>query len=544
MQAQEAISDRAVVLAEARSRARRAAPRAQQRAVLAREVLAHERGDALAGGDERGLIEQPASIGIGGDGKAVPRGQCLVVAARLRAQITCRVQLLAGTLEAFGRLFLRQARALGGLLDGRDDAQHRGTRVFKVAIGRDVPDVFDERRVDGVSDDLIDLTWGPDERQSLLPIRVGVLPRGEPALGQGQLAVHVPQRRARHVGVLRVVRRHGRVRVRAGQQCVVVEHLLEVRHEPVTVDGVAMEAPADLVADAAVGHAVEREARHVLPVAAASAIVTAEQEWEDRTRRELRRTAEATVHLIEHRRELGDRAVDHLATRGVVVLGLLAGVAVVRRLQRRRDALGLRLDVTTTLAIRLADGVHHLLEARHPGPVLRRKVRAAVEGPAVGGEPHRHRPAAVAGQADDGLHVERVHVGALLAIHLHVDEQAIHHRRRLDVLERLVRHHVTPVARRVADAQQDGHIALGRLGERGLTPGLPINRIVRMLEQIRGGLVGEAIGHTDNFAVPGESVRRDVDTDHHARGLQPLIQCDHRDGLRQEQCSGEVNRVE
>ena len=53
------------------------------------------------------------------------------------------------------------------------------------------------------------------------------------------------------------------VQVRAGEQRVVVEHLLEVRDGPGRVDGVAGEAAADLVVDPAGGHRPQRVERHL-----------------------------------------------------------------------------------------------------------------------------------------------------------------------------------------------------------------------------------------------------------------------------------------
>ena len=86
--------------------------------------------------------------------------------------------------------------------------------------------------------------------------------------------------------------------VRAREQRVVVEHLLEVRHEPDRVDRVAVEAAAELVVDAAVGHALERAQRHRERLLAAAAPVHAQQEREHRVRRELGRAPEAAVALV------------------------------------------------------------------------------------------------------------------------------------------------------------------------------------------------------------------------------------------------------
>ena len=51
-----------------------------------------------------------------------------------------------------------------------------------------------------------------------------------------------------------VARRLVGLQVEPGEERVVVEHLLEVRYEPVGVDGVAGEAAAEVVVDAPVGH--------------------------------------------------------------------------------------------------------------------------------------------------------------------------------------------------------------------------------------------------------------------------------------------------
>ena len=97
----------------------------------------------------------------------------------------------------------------------------------------------------------------------------------------------------------------------------------------------------------------------------------------------------------------------------------------------------------------------HLLERRQPVPRLRREVGAAEERLARRRQEHRHRPAAVPGQRDDGVHVDRVEVGPLLAVDLDRDEVLVQHARGQLVLERLPLHHVAPVARGVADREQD-----------------------------------------------------------------------------------------
>ena len=266
------------------------------------------------------------------------------------------------------------------------------------------------------------------------------------------------------------------------EQRVVVEHLLEVRHEPALVHRVAVEAAADEVVHPARGHPVERRHRQL-------GLAATQQELQRRGRRELRRSrAEAAplrvVQLAQtpHRREeqrLGQRL----------------------RGRRRRGGLPQSLDqhvgplrhLRAPLAVELRDRDQHLRERRQPVPWRRREVGAAEERLALGREEDGQRPAAAAGHRDHRVHVDPVHVGPLLAVDLDVDEALVHQRRDLRVLERLVRHHVAPVAGRVADGEQD-RLVLGLcLRQRLVAPREPLDRIGGVLEQVRARLGRQAI---------------------------------------------------
>ena len=103
---------------------------------------------------------------------------------------------------------------------------------------------------------------------------------------------------------------------------------------------------------------------------------------------------------------------------------------------------------------------------RASGARGRRVVGAAVERLPIRGEQAGHRPAALTGHRLGGLHVHRVDVRPLLAVDLDVDEVRRSCSAAVPVLERLVRHHMTPVAGGIADREQDRHVALARLVER------------------------------------------------------------------------------
>jgi hypothetical protein len=216
--------------------------------------------------------------------------------------------------------------------------------------------------------------------------------------------------------------------------------------------------------------------------------VQAQEELERGGGRELRRAAEPAPLRIELAAE-GERRVaqDLLGER-------LAGRRPLARLRERLGQLAGRVgDGAALLAVEPGDRLEDVAERRHPVPRLRRVVGAAVERRAVRGEKDGHRPAAVSGERDDGVHVERIDVGPLLPVDLDVHEAVVHQLRRLVILERLVLHHVAPVAGGVADGEEDRLVLGASPLERLLAPRVPVHWVVSVLEQVGTGLTGEPV---------------------------------------------------
>src|SRR5690606_6449829 len=76
---------------------------------------------------------------------------------------------------------------------------------------------------------------------------------------------------------------------------VVVEHLLEVRHQPTLVDGVAGETAGDVVVDSALADVAERQQHHVAEGRVVGAVTSAPEKFEKAGLRELWRAAGAAV---------------------------------------------------------------------------------------------------------------------------------------------------------------------------------------------------------------------------------------------------------
>src|SRR5216683_6201024 len=360
----------------------------------------------------------------------------------------------------------------------------------------------------GVAQHLAKLVRRPDEELSLVALGIRVLRRIKPAGRVGHLAQDVVERLLADPPALRVAEGEPAVKVERRELAVVVEHLLEVRHEPVRVDGVAMKPAADLIVHAAAGHHRQRRVRHLARARVLRALPVAQHELPDHRLRELRRAAEAPVGVVELRRDRLERLAEDRGSeelgRGPQALGLAEGLA---DLARRLD------DLSATRRPGVRERGEQARESGEPVPVDRRKIRAAVERRAVGRQEHGHRPPAVTGHRLDGLHVDLIDVRALLAVDLHVHEVPVHHFRDLWILERLVLHHVAPVTRGIADREEQRLVLGPGLREGFVAPRVPVHGIVGVLEQVRAGLAREAVFRHEGLRLPGERQRADARRD-------------------------------
>src|ERR1700727_3542345 len=107
------------------------------------------------------LVENSAGAGERGDCEAVPVGQLLVVAARLRMRLTQGEEFRARGGEA-GFLLRRAARCYA--------AQHGS--AFPIAIPRDVVSGLETRR--RAAQRAVDLLFAPDIEQAFLAVLIGV----------------------------------------------------------------------------------------------------------------------------------------------------------------------------------------------------------------------------------------------------------------------------------------------------------------------------------------------------------------------------------
>ena len=421
----------------------------------------------------------------GRDHQPVPRSENLGVGERRRPPGARLVQLRPDALEEGPRLRVRDLR------------QREHVLALEVAGLRGVEE---QRRPDAVlvAEDLAKLLRGPDEEGPLFALAVGVGRRVERARGVG----HLPRDRVQHLAgdgpVERVLRRLPALDVRHREQRVVVEHLLEVRHQPLRVGGIAVEAAAHLIVDAAQRHFGQRVLRHPQRLRVAGALPAAQEEAEVEAGRKLGRPPHAALVRIEDLRVVAQRVVED----GFVGQpgGAVGGKALPHRL---RDLLGGLLRPPALLAVDPVQLDQHAAkaEARAALAVVRGKVGAAEEGLGLGREEDAHGPAAVLGEHLHGLHVDGVHVGPLLAVDLDGHELLVEDARDLRVLERLLLHHVAPVAGGVADAEEHRPPQRARFGKGLVAPRPPVHRVVGVLQEVRRGLERQPVGEARRAVV-------------------------------------------
>ena len=136
--------------------------------------------------------------------------------------------------------------------------------------------------------------------------------------------------------------------------------------------------------------------------------------------------------------------------------------------------------------------------ARKPRPavaIVRRKIRAAEKRLALRRQPHRHGPAAAARRGLHEQHVHAVHVRPLFAIHFDGHEVLVQAR------ARSLRSQTTRAPSRGTNGrwnnppkEKSACLLAGRFFERLLAPGIPVHRVVGVLQQIGALFVSQAIG--------------------------------------------------
>src|SRR5262249_25674439 len=206
----------------------------------------------------------------------------------------------------------------------------------------------------------------------------------------------------------------------------------ELRKEPLLVDRKGREAATEMIVDAALENASERELHRRETAAVVRAFAGAPQKLQHHRLRKLWRAAYAAVDRVDYAQELVSSAVEVGRGNHDAALGLGA------RHQPRHQRAAVLLHAFWVFAEHALDLTQEVDERRLSVTGRIGKVSAAPERLSVRGEEHRQRPAAVLTEVGQSRHVDLVDVGTFFAIYFDVHKQIVHDLRGGRVLEALV----------------------------------------------------------------------------------------------------------
>ncbi len=252
--------------------------------------------------------------------------------------------------------------------------------VLPVSVRGDI--ISATERVGSVTQDFFDLLARPEIEFPFDAFTIGIFRRVKPAVGARHVAQYVVTGPPRNVRINRVARDLVRVHVTGNQLRLVVEHLLEVRHQPAFIDAVPMESTAELVEHPALAHRPQRVQRHVArlqctwqrPFLLSSPLPLGErvrvrgsckipkQKIQSDRPRKLRCAAEPAVHFII----TGTKLFETEPQRRIIQRAALGSVPADGRVLPNglRDLAGLRHH---GIVVRLPNVVHALEQLLDPG---------------------------------------------------------------------------------------------------------------------------------------------------------------------------------
>ncbi len=339
--------------------------------VAAYQLTKHEVGVGEGELARLRLVERTRHLGQRPQHQRVPSGEDLLVARRPDPRGARGVQRLANLHQLFVQrrdrnpFARRNDRRIGRNMQNVPTLEISG---FGNAVVRNGP-----LRELG-SQQLVQLIFRPDVETSFLPLTIGIERSKEPARRRRHLAADPCDSFVYHSPDFRATGCLTQMRPQSEQQCIVVEHLLEVGHQPLSIHGIPCEATAYLVVDAPARHCAERIGGDLKRPHVASAPPVAENKVQGHGLREFRRPFEAT--------EAGVESLGNLAKRRLEQCGIQCSRCARRLLRHLVDPAELLralLDVAAPVSIGIGDGVQHARKGGEAVPVLRRKVGSPIK---------------------------------------------------------------------------------------------------------------------------------------------------------------------
>src|SRR5215204_5268067 len=241
-------------------------------------------------------VKNARAVGESPQHESVPTGDHLLVSTRALPVLSDLEQAPLDATERFNEHAFGDSETIGDI--GGRAGRGQNCASFKVATRLDVEPKRGNCGVLGAKR-LVQFFGRPCVEQPLVPRRVGIEGGVEPTVRIGQLAGYEVKRLLGYLTVPVVAIRLEARKIGRGELRIVVEHRLEMRHQPDGIDGITMKSAANVVVNAAAGHTIERPLHHNRFSLSASALVLSQQELERGWLWKFWCAAESTVPGIE-----------------------------------------------------------------------------------------------------------------------------------------------------------------------------------------------------------------------------------------------------
>ncbi|MNI37500.1 hypothetical protein D3C73_915930 [compost metagenome] len=307
-----------------------------------------------------GLLQRFGSLRQRRDHQPVPGRQHLIILRRMNALLPVVEQLLAPFLypgpqtqrihphpfRHVIRQSLKQVRDIGTLeIPFRSNSVHMTVGMHILQAKR-----------------FFDLLTGEDVELPFHPFGIGILRRVESPLRRSHITLHIRKDLLRDLRIERFPRDLVRFQISNSQQCVIVEHFLKMRHQPLPVRGITREPVAHMVVHAALVHRLQRLLYHTQRFRLVIHLAVRQQKRQIMRRRKLRRIPEPAVFLIELAAVQRIRFMQQLLSgNSCPAFSGTSGILTVQRLKIRQQfvpELVQRFAVLLPFAVNLLQHIH------------------------------------------------------------------------------------------------------------------------------------------------------------------------------------------
>ncbi len=263
---------------------------------------------------------------------------------------------------------------------------------------------------------------------------------------------------------------------------------------PFRIDCITVEPAANMIVDASEDHSIQRggDCTQRLLVPGPQRLI--QKEKEQRFAGKLGSHPKAAIERVQMPEDV-HRGLRHRPRRNLAQI-YLAGKKTRNHLVHPGSLATNKVRIVTPRPLDLLQHVHE---------ILGQEIAACMKRIALGCQEDRVWPATGAGQHLGDKHELFVQIGARFAVDLDRHEKSVQQRRNGLVFETLLLHDMAPMTRGIADRDEDQLALIPRLGECFRAPGVPVHRIVKVLQQVRRlcafqmvGLAGRDRGGRDH----------------------------------------------